>query len=152
MVRMDENSGHRVCHLVSFFSESGLCEASQEPTRDNEIFNCNEKSELFPAFKRTYEKIFMSLEENEKKLDLIIIDELGTAESSDKNFQMRVQRLLDSNTPVLGVLQRCNSEFIERIKAREDVVLYTIDVNNREEMLSVIRDAVSREIGVKKWN
>ena len=43
MVRMDENSGHRVCHLVSFFSESGLCEASQEPTRDNEIFNCKKK-------------------------------------------------------------------------------------------------------------
>lgn len=146
IIRMDEEVGGRVCHMVSAFSEQGLCDVASIPTKGNGIFFCRNKDELFPVFQSIYEKIFASLEEHENRLDLILMDELGSTERRDYRFRMLVNKWLDADIPVFGVLQRVDSDFLEEIKQRRDVALYETDENNREAVASLISDAIRREI------
>ncbi len=61
------------------------------------------------------------LKDAEREAECIIMDELGPAERLAFDFQEAVLRILDGDKPVLGVLQRCVSPFIERIKRHPKV-------------------------------
>lgn len=63
---------------------------------------------------------------------LIILDELGFMEEDSECFKKSVFKILDSNTPVLGVLKECDSNFVRTIKNRNDVQVIKIDKMNRD--------------------
>jgi Predicted nucleotide kinase len=66
--------------------------------------------------------------------DLIILDELGFMEEKAALFKETIFKILNSDTPVLGVLKECDTNFIQQIKMREDVQVIRIDENNRNSM------------------
>lgn len=63
--------------------------------------------------------------------DVIFMDELGRLENDAVHFKQTVMEGLDSGARVLGVLQDTPSDFLEEIKAREDVVVCTVTKDNR---------------------
>ena len=46
---------------------------------------------------------------------LLVMDELGPHEEAALRFQAAVFRTLDGSTPILGVLQQAQSQFLDRI-------------------------------------
>ena len=65
---------------------------------------------------------------------LIVMDELGPAESAAKAFQDRVLELLDGEIPVLGVLQEGESAFQRRVAAHPNVELIYVTEENRDSL------------------
>ena len=66
----------------------------------------------------------------------ILMDEIGRLESRSEAFCAQVLRTLDADKRVLGVLQKCSSQLVEQIMAREDVTVLTVTQENREMMLA----------------
>ena len=71
-----------------------------------------------------------------RKHDVIIMDELGFLESQSYAFQEAVMKTLDSDVPVLGVIQPRDTMFLNAVRARPDVRLITVTVENRDRILS----------------
>ena len=53
-------------------------------------------------------------------------------ESSAEVFQKAVFETLDSETPVLGVIRNKSTPFLDAVRSREDVILLTVTVHNRD--------------------
>ena len=62
------------------------------------------------------------------------MDELGSAESGAKNFCETVLAVLDGDLPVLGVLQKADTEFLRAVASHPRVRLVTVTVENRDEL------------------
>ncbi len=71
--------------------------------------------------------------------ELMILDELGYMEEKAPLFQKIVFRMLDSSKPVIGVLKKCNGNFVRKIAERKDVQVIEIDKDNRDLMERKIR-------------
>ena len=82
------------------------------------------------AFDRLGEFLLKSL----PGADLVLMDELGPNESKAYGFQRAVEQALDSGAPVYGILQVADSEFLDRIAAREDVCVITVTEENRNDL------------------
>ena len=66
------------------------------------------------------------------EIDLLIMDELGSAEENADTFIAKITQCLDSDTPVLGVLQKCNAKYINDIKNRNDTKIFEVTKENRD--------------------
>ena len=64
--------------------------------------------------------------------ELIVMDELGSAESAAKAFQERVLELLDGEIPILGVLQEGESAFQQQVATHPNVELIYVTEENRD--------------------
>jgi nucleoside-triphosphatase len=62
------------------------------------------------------------------------MDELGPAESGAKKFCEAVLAALDGDLPVLGVLQKADTEFLRAVAGHPRVRLVTVTVENRDEL------------------
>ena len=67
-------------------------------------------------------------------VELIVMDELGSAESAAKAFQDRVSALLDGEVPILGVLQEGESAFQQRVATHPNVELIYVTEENRDSL------------------
>jgi len=65
---------------------------------------------------------------------LIVMDELGTKEIGAKKFQNAVLTCLDGEIPILGVVQKRKSEFLDQVRRHPSVRMIEVDVQNREEI------------------
>ncbi|NLM46153.1 MAG: methyltransferase domain-containing protein [Firmicutes bacterium] len=70
--------------------------------------------------------------------ELVIMDELGFFENDAHRFQEKVWAVLDSPLPVLGVLKNKKTAFLDRIRARDDILLFEITPANRNIMFGII--------------
>lgn len=89
--------------------------------------------------KKIYLNIFREdlIEVLDKSLDsrdLIVLDELGFMEENVTLFKEEVMKLLDSPTPVLGVLKKQNTPFLNEIRSRDDISLIEVDEDNRDSL------------------
>lgn len=66
-----------------------------------------------------------------KEYDLIVMDELGPTEANAQVFKKKVIEILNSDKPVIGVLQKAESEFLDTIKKRKDTMVVEVDERNR---------------------
>lgn len=73
---------------------------------------------------------------------LIVLDELGLFESDAIHFQEFVHSCLDARTPVLGVLKAKSSPFLDSIRYRNDITIYNVTLENREELYKRIREMI----------
>jgi nucleoside-triphosphatase len=64
--------------------------------------------------------------------ELIVCDEIGRMELFCREFQDAIVRCLDSDTPLLGTIQARRNEFLDDIRAREDVEVVQVTVGNRD--------------------
>lgn len=74
-----------------------------------------------------------------KRPDLIIMDELGIFESKAFIFQEKVLECLNSDIPVLGVLKAKSSPFLDLIRKRDDVTIFTMTEKNRSKIKERIK-------------
>lgn len=80
----------------------------------------------------------LALEDAIEDKDVIIIDEIGYMELKSRRFREAVLKALDSNRPVLATVMRNRFDFPDKIKARDDVELMVVRVDNRERLLGEI--------------
>ena len=70
------------------------------------------------------------------KTDLVLIDEIGKMECFSEKFLSLVMAILDSEIPVVATISRKGGGFISEVKARTDVALMELTLENRESMLA----------------
>jgi nucleoside-triphosphatase len=63
---------------------------------------------------------------------LVLMDELGVMEENSPRFKAAVFRTLDGAKPVVGVVRRKASPFLDAVRARADVELITVTAKNRD--------------------
>lgn len=79
--------------------------------------------------------------------DLIVMDELGFFESNADLFQKKVLEILDSDTPVIGVLKKKETPFLNSIRSRNDASIFVVTKENRNEIYPAVLDKIERIIG-----
>ncbi|NLM51887.1 MAG: methyltransferase domain-containing protein [Firmicutes bacterium] len=84
------------------------------------------------------------------KPDLIVMDELGFFENDAKLFQKHVFAVLASPIPVLGVLKKKRTPFLDQIRKRSDVKVFEVTRENRDRMYEQIYEEVLQLIGLGK--
>ncbi|MDR2360788.1 MAG: nucleoside-triphosphatase [Oscillospiraceae bacterium] len=67
--------------------------------------------------------------------DVIVLDELGVFEEPCEKFKATVYELLGKPQTVLGVLKLRGGEFLDSIKAREDVRITEVTIENRDSLM-----------------
>ena len=70
---------------------------------------------------------------------LLVMDELGPHEEATLRFQAAVFRTLDGGTPILGVLQQAQSQFLDRIARHPRVTVLTVTEENRNTLAAELR-------------
>ncbi len=86
-----------------------------------------------------FEKLAVSaLEQAISKNRLIVVDEIGRMELFSKKFRRVVLAALDSPKPLLGVIQNRQDDFLNRIRRRPDMVLFTVTHANRDDLAAKI--------------
>jgi len=69
---------------------------------------------------------------------LVVIDEIGYMELKSRRFRELVERALSSPAPVLATIMRSRFDFPDAVKARDDVTLLTVTVDNRDRLVEEI--------------
>jgi nucleoside-triphosphatase len=77
--------------------------------------------------------------------DIIIIDEIGRMEMCSNNFKSAVVKALDSSKRVLASIPVYTGSFLESIKSREDVEIFYLDMDNRDNLVKDILIRLKRE-------
>jgi nucleoside-triphosphatase len=68
--------------------------------------------------------------------DIVLIDEIGKMECFSEKFLGMVAASLDSEIPVVATISRKGGGFITAVKARSDVVLTVLTLENRDSLLA----------------
>lgn len=93
-----------------------------------------------------FEEFILSIPFFKPGHSLIIIDEIGRMECISDRFKNLVNDVLSSDIPVVATIAKKGDRFIEDIKRRNDVDLYTLTSENRDHMLSVLLDCLREYI------
>lgn len=104
----------------------------EEFTADNLLFQCPPPRDDSAVSR--FEQLGCAALEDAADYDLILMDELGPTEVKAETFQQAVLRVLDADVPVIGVLQKAESPFLERIRQHPNVDVIEVTMENREEL------------------
>ncbi len=74
--------------------------------------------------------------------DLILIDEIGKMEVFSEEFKEKVLDCLNSKKIVLATISIGGDKFISKIKERKDIVLFTINIENRDRLIDRISSLI----------
>lgn len=69
-----------------------------------------------------------------KPVDVYLVDEIGKMECMSQSFIRRICSVLDSGKPVIAAISKKGHNFISQVKRRDDVELWDITGENRDEM------------------
>lgn len=75
-----------------------------------------------------------------RERQIIIMDELGRFELEAVKFQNKVEEVLAAAKPVLGVIKKEKNPFLDRIRRREDVLMFEVDADNRDILCRIIME------------
>ena len=104
-----------------------LLRPGEEPQEENCLFLCH--SDADPARFDTLGCAALSGD-----FDCVVMDELGPHEEKAAAFQSAVFRALDSEAPVIGVLQKSDSAFLRRVAQHPKVRCIEVTKKNRNEL------------------
>ncbi len=104
--------------------------------QSNNIIGVSEKTCKKPkVFTYVFEKNGVEiLKKSYREKEIIIMDELGFLESHCELFKSSVNEILDSKKIVIGVLKKCNCDFVTTIANRTDVVLLEVTTETRDNL------------------
>ena len=105
----------------------------ETPAEENFLF-CRDKKRAYEQNALRFNAIGCRLLADIEGAELIVMDELGSAESAAKAFQDRVLELLDGDIPILGVLQEGESAFQQRVATHPKVELIYVTEENRDRL------------------
>lgn len=100
------------------------------PTAQNLLFLCGDIPDQ--AVWDRFDKLGCAALEQTAGCDLILMDELGPNEANATEFQCAVLKALDGDIPILGVLQKANSPFLDQIAAHPNVCVIEVTKENRD--------------------
>ena len=102
------------------------------PTADNLLFYCGAFSP------ERFDTLGVAALEN-RGGDVLLMDELGPAESGAEKFTAAVLAALDGELPVLGVLQQADTPFLRAVARHPRVRLVTVTPQNRDVLRAALR-------------
>lgn len=120
-VRTDAVHGDFSVHLVR---------PGEEPSTENQLFLCMRKGD--PGTIARFDALGCAALENAAGCDLMLMDELGPAEAKAEKFKQAVLKALDGDTPIIGVIQKAESEFLETIRSHKNVDVVEVTLENRD--------------------
>ena len=84
-----------------------------------------------------------SLENAMETSDYVLIDEIAPMELKSSNFSQTVWRVMESEKPVIAVIHHCsNHPFILKVKSRNDVMIFCLTRENRDNVLENIMESL----------
>ncbi len=94
------------------------------------------------GIKETFEKMGVSILESalNSNSELILIDELGFFENDAECFKSKIKEVIESDMRTIGVLKKKDTEFLNFIKSRADVMIIEVDKVNREGIEEIIKE------------
>ena len=102
------------------------------PTADNLLFYCGAYSP------ERFDTLGVAALEN-RSGDVLLMDELGPAESGAEKFTAAVLAALDGELPILGVLQQADTPFLRAVARHPRVRLVTVTPQNRDVLRAALR-------------
>lgn len=75
---------------------------------------------------------------------LIIIDEIGKMECLSPRFVRLIQELLDRKSPVIATIAHTDGGIKGKIKERDDVDLFRMNLENRDTLMNDVLEALKR--------
>lgn len=78
---------------------------------------------------------------------LVLMDELGRLEQRAAGFQEAVKEVLDSGRLVLGVLKKEPVPWLETVRNREDIEIFDLDSQSREETFQKLSAVLKKYTG-----
>ena len=98
----------------------------QQPSPENLVCFCGERRP------ERFDLLGVAALADTADCQVIVMDELGPSEAAAQGFQAAVLAALDGDTPVYGVLQQADSEFLRRVAAHPRVRVVTVTEENRD--------------------
>ena len=98
----------------------------------------NYKKKICIPFMDTFNNEGVEILKDSLSADLIIMDELGFLEKNSEDFKKYIYKILDSNTPTLGVIKKKKNSFLESIINRKDVLILEVTRDNRDYIIEEI--------------
>jgi nucleoside-triphosphatase len=83
-----------------------------------------------------------SLDRALRNEDLLIIDEIGKMEIFSDKFKEKVLVCLNSEKFVLATIGIGGDKFISKIRERKDIILFTINIENRDRLIDRISSLI----------
>lgn len=99
-------------------------------TEDNLLFRCPVPRDGSAVDR--FEKLGCAALAQLDGYDLILMDELGPAEVKAEKFQQAVLAALDGDIPIVGVLQKAESPFLDKIARHPNVDVIEVTMENRD--------------------
>jgi nucleoside-triphosphatase len=79
--------------------------------------------------------------------DVVLLDEIGKMETLSRNFVDTVESILDSPVVLVATVGLRGEGFIEAVKRRPDVMIWTVSRSNRDRMPAEVADWVRQTLG-----
>lgn len=92
----------------------------------------------FEAFPAVFDTLGVALLEKVYPCDLIVMDELGIMENRANLFQEKVLKLLNEETPILGVLRLADAPFLNAIKDHPNTTVFILTEGNRQDIFEKV--------------
>jgi nucleoside-triphosphatase len=80
---------------------------------------------------------------------IMVFDELGRFEQDCSVFTAAVQHALDGPTPLVATMKMERNSFLDSLRKRRDVILFTISPLSREQVFGKVVERVSRSLGLR---
>lgn len=90
-----------------------------------------------------------SIEHAMERSELMVFDELGRFEASCEGFKEAIRKALAHETPVFAALKSEINPFLDSLREREDVSLFTITLSTREEVFGKVADRLDEILQVR---
>lgn len=80
---------------------------------------------------------------------LMVFDELGRFEETCEGFKEAIRKALAHEAPVIAALKSETNPFLDFLREREDVSLFTITLSTREEVFGKVADRLDEILQVR---
>lgn len=104
----------------------------EEPSEENFLFRCDSPEDEMVS--GHFNQLGCAAIKASKDAELLIMDELGPKETQAEEFQKAVLQMLDGDIPVLGVLQKADTDFLQQIATCPKVRIFEVTERNRDDM------------------
>lgn len=96
----------------------------------------------FLVYREVFETLGAELLSNTDS-DLILMDEIGTAEADCDTFHQKILDCLDGAIPVFGVVQIRSGGFLDEIRNHKNVCLVEVTRENRERLVDLLAERIT---------
>jgi nucleoside-triphosphatase THEP1 len=90
-----------------------------------------------------------SIEHAMELSELMVFDELGRFEASCEGFTESIRKALAHETPVVASLKSETNPFLDSLRVRADISLFTITLSTKEQVFGKVLDRLEKILQVR---